>query len=372
VCRSSTGQCDAAETCTGSSATCPADAFVGTSSVCRAAAGPCDLPETCTGAGGTCPADALKASGTVCRSAVDLCDQAESCDGSSTACPPDAVAPSTTVCRTSLGVCDIAETCDGSSTACPPDQLQPSTFVCRSSTGVCDVAETCTGTSASCPADTGHPDGDNDGVCDLDDDCPTQADPSQVDTDGDGIGDACDPCNNFIPVYATKAKITIQKLVTPPGDDKFKFSGYIQVPDTPFVDPLNNNGVRVLLHDSTGAQILDASVPPGAYNVANRAGWKVNGTGTAFTYKNAGTPVPLVQGIYKVSVKKSTKVAGQIKFSVGGKTGNYAFTTSNLPVVGTFVIDAPYATGNQCGDAIFPGPLNVCTYTAAAGLVKCK
>ncbi len=242
---------------------------------------------------------------------------------------------------------------------------------------MCDLAESCTGTSAQCPPDTGQPDTDGDGVCDVQDDCPNDADPSQADTDGDGIGDACDPCNNFTPVFATKAKITIQKLATPPGDDKFKFTGYITVPDpnTPPIDPMNNDGVRVLLHDSLGNAILDASVPPGAYDVVSRAGWKVNGTGTAWSYKNGGAAIPAAKGIYKVSVKRSTKIAGQLKFTVGGKAGNYAFTTSNLPIVATFVIDAPYATTNQCGDAIFPGPPtspSTCSYTAAAGLVKCK
>jgi hypothetical protein len=134
--------------------------------------------------------------------------------------------------------------------------------------------------------------------------------------------------------------------------------------------------VRVLVHDSLGNQVLDASIPPGAYDVVNRVGWKVNGSATAFTYKNAGVPVPLVQGIYKAQVKKSSKIAiagqVQVKFSAAGKTGNYAGAAANLPLVGTFVIDAPYATGNQCGDATFPGPLNVCTYTAASGLVRCK
>src|SRR6185503_16843751 len=148
-------------------------------------------------------------------------------------CPADTFAPSTTICRTSAGVCDVAESCTGTSAACPSDQFEPSTAECRPSNGVCDVAENCTGSSANCPADTGQPDGDGDGVCDLIDDCPTIADPSQDDTDGDTVGDLCDPCTNSLPVYATKAKITIQKLVTPPGDDKFKFSGYLQVPETP-------------------------------------------------------------------------------------------------------------------------------------------
>jgi len=131
-------------------------------------------------------------------------------------------------------------------------------------------------------------------------------------------------------------------------------------------------GLRVLVHDSLGNQILDASIPPGGYSVSNRAGWKVNGSATAFTYKNAGVPLPLIQGIYKAQVTKSTKIAGQVKFSVSGKAGSYPVVGANLPLVGTFVIDAPFATGNQCGDAIFPGPINVCTYTSAAGLVRCK
>jgi hypothetical protein len=39
----------------------------------------------------------------------------------------------------------------------------------------------------------GCPDGDGDGVRDLDDNCPTVVNPDQADSDGDGLGDACDP-----------------------------------------------------------------------------------------------------------------------------------------------------------------------------------
>lgn len=37
------------------------------------------------------------------------------------------------------------------------------------------------------------PDSDNDGINDVNDNCPTTYNPDQTDTDGDGIGDACDP-----------------------------------------------------------------------------------------------------------------------------------------------------------------------------------
>jgi hypothetical protein len=40
------------------------------------------------------------------------------------------------------------------------------------------------------------PDVDHDGICDVDDDCPGDANPDQADHDGDGIGDACDPCTD--------------------------------------------------------------------------------------------------------------------------------------------------------------------------------
>jgi hypothetical protein len=51
------GVCDVAETCDGSSNTCPTDAFKSSSTVCRAAAGDCDAAENCTGSSTTCPAD---------------------------------------------------------------------------------------------------------------------------------------------------------------------------------------------------------------------------------------------------------------------------------------------------------------------------
>ena len=58
VCRSAAGVCDLAETCTGNSASCPAD--VKSHAVCRPSAGPCDLPESCDGVSDQCPADAFQ------------------------------------------------------------------------------------------------------------------------------------------------------------------------------------------------------------------------------------------------------------------------------------------------------------------------
>ena len=153
VCRASAGTCDVAETCSGTSTSCPANAFAPSTTVCRASAGVCDVAENCTGSSATCPADGFQPTSTVCRASAGVCDVAESCTGTSAACPADGFKSSSTVCRASAGVCDVAESCTGRSAACPADGFLPATTVCRPLAGGCDIAESCTGTSATCPPD---------------------------------------------------------------------------------------------------------------------------------------------------------------------------------------------------------------------------
>ena len=189
TCRAAAGVCDAAETCNGSSVTCPADALAPATTTCRPSAGACDPAETCTGTAIGCPADALAPATTTCRAAAGDCDVAEACTGSSASCPADAFKASATacaddgnvctldrcngtvaacqhpagnpgtVCRLAAGACDAAEACTGTSTACPADAFAPATTTCRVAAGSCDVAETCTGAAASCPADATAPNG---------------------------------------------------------------------------------------------------------------------------------------------------------------------------------------------------------------------
>src|SRR5262249_51111226 len=49
------------------------------------------------------------------------CDVAETCNGTSSTCPNDAFQPSTFTCRSAANECDIAETCPGNSATCPGD-----------------------------------------------------------------------------------------------------------------------------------------------------------------------------------------------------------------------------------------------------------
>ncbi len=118
-CRASAGTCDIAETCTGTSADCPADAHQPASTECRAAAGACDIAEACTGVSAGCPADAFAPVSTECRAAAGVCDAPDYCDGANATCPADAKL--VTECRASAQTCDAAEICDGVSDECGRD-----------------------------------------------------------------------------------------------------------------------------------------------------------------------------------------------------------------------------------------------------------
>ena len=95
------------------------------------------------------------------------------------------------------------------------------------------------------------------------------------------------------------------------------------------------------------------TIPGGAYNAATKIGWKVNGSGTSWTYKNSGTcpcqrhPQGAAEGL--------SSTPGKYKFGVKGKNGNYAVNTANLPLVGTLVIDVPYADDRSVRRGGVPG-----------------
>src|SRR5438067_1312981 len=152
TCRAATsGGCDVAETCTGSSSTCPNDAFQPVTFTCRASAGECDVAENCPGTGPNCPADSKKATGMACTDDGNVCTT-DTCNGVSDTCQ-HAPGNAGTTCRATAGVCDVAETCTGSSSTCPNDAFQSSLTLCRASVGECDLDDFCPGNSANCSAD---------------------------------------------------------------------------------------------------------------------------------------------------------------------------------------------------------------------------
>lgn len=72
--------------------------------ICRPSAGVCDLPELCTGSSPTCPADAFQNDAVTCRASTGDCDKSENCTGTSASCPTDLPAEDGTDCETRCGM----------------------------------------------------------------------------------------------------------------------------------------------------------------------------------------------------------------------------------------------------------------------------
>jgi hypothetical protein len=153
ICRTSAGQCDVAESCTGTSGACPANGFQASTTSCvgTSTGGVCDGTDSCDGAGAC--VDGFVSATTTCRPSAGQCDVAESCTGTSGACPADGFQASTTTCvgTSNGGACDGTDSCDGAGVCV--DGYLTATTTCRAATGTCDVAESCTGSSGACPAD---------------------------------------------------------------------------------------------------------------------------------------------------------------------------------------------------------------------------
>src|SRR5206468_2161262 len=88
TCRASVGQCDVAETCTGTSAACPADGFASVATSCTGASqsGACDdnAADHCLGTSNSC-VDVFQTAGYTCTDDADSCTS-DVCSGSSAAC----------------------------------------------------------------------------------------------------------------------------------------------------------------------------------------------------------------------------------------------------------------------------------------------
>jgi cysteine-rich repeat protein len=102
-CRPAAGECDVAESCDGVSGACPADVRRTAGTPCTADASACTLDE-CNGTSAVCQHPPGNA-GTVCRPAAGECDLAESCTGTTASCPPNLTVPDGTPCTDDGDAC---------------------------------------------------------------------------------------------------------------------------------------------------------------------------------------------------------------------------------------------------------------------------
>jgi len=124
--------------------------------LCRAASGACGAAETCSGNSAACPADA-NSSGNICRASTGVCDSAAKCTGVSAACPSNPFNLTSDVCRNNVSECDAKEFCLGNNAICPIDSNKSNGDPC--SLGTCQAGRcttTCTDTCISLGYECGN------------------------------------------------------------------------------------------------------------------------------------------------------------------------------------------------------------------------
>src|SRR5439155_134576 len=126
---------------------------------------------------------------------------------------------------------------------------------------------------------------------------------------------------------------------TPPGDDRLTVKGDITPPPNPPLDPIAD-GLRLVLRDSPDGVFLDVTLPPGAYSVATRTGWKVRGTGFDFV-----TPQVVGGAVKAAHLRRPASLPGVVRVAISGKGGSYV-TGVITPPLEVSVVVGP--AGGQC------------------------
>src|SRR4029077_11154674 len=291
---------------------------------CRAAAGPCDVAETCTGTSTACPADAKSTA--PCRAAAGGRDRAERRDGISNVCPPDLPAPSGTACRASAGDCDVAEVCDGTSKSCPADAKR--TGVCRPATGSCDVAESCDGVSHACPPDAKAPDGPScgSGACSSSAVC-------QGGVCSGGSQASCGPCETCDPesggciqapqpscrrpLQSRKAQLAVKQSLKGPGSDlvTWKWVDGAATAVADFGNPVGSDDYAFCVYDlsqATPSLLFRSTIPAGGTG-GKKPCWSANSEKGFKFASSTGNATGLT------SLKLVAGAAGKAKIQLKGK-----------------------------------------------------
>ena len=185
-----------------------------------------------------------------------------------------------------------------------------------------------------------------------------------VDDDGDGVPAGCDPCTNV----GGAQSISVKPKLTVANDDsasiatkknKVRAQGEFTLPGPAgafaAIDPVAR-GARVLVESADGHAILDVRVPPGAFADSGTAGWRVNGSGSTFKFRDKSGAAP--RGLSQLIIQdRSSKTPNQIRVKARAQAANYPTHESLLPLSMRFVLgDQTDADAGRCGEFTFQTP----------------
>ncbi len=192
------------------------------------------------------------------------------------------------------------------------------------------------------------------------------------DIDNDDVLDGLDNCTNpnGQQNLSIKPALTLKKINTGivVGNDGLVLKGeFLLAPGDDFsnLNPIVT-GTRIIVEAGDGTSLVDVTIPPGAFD--DISGWKENGAGTKFLFKDKTKPATN-NGIAKVIVQdRSKKAPRQVKIKIKGKDGNYPVLAAHVPVRVVVVIGS--ASGGQCSETAFTP--SDCKFNGKQDTLTCK
>jgi len=180
-------------------------------------------------------------------------------------------------------------------------------------------------------------------------------------------------CNSGIPI--AKPRLKASRNSAPSGDERLSISGeFVLTNLVPTINPIANGFTFDILRSSNDEVLVTRFIPPGASPGGTVPGWKVNGAGTTWSFKDRHNVLGL--GVTKVVVKnRSNRTPGLFTVRVKGKDANFRVVTSDIDVVLTLGGSAQ-KTANQCAVRDFntsAGPPPLCEFNGNGDdLLSCK
>lgn len=181
-----------------------------------------------------------------------------------------------------------------------------------------------------------------------------------------GLFDLPAPCTNGTPISAATLAIRTNETST---RGRLRFDGKLALAPLPLDPPFDPvaRGASVRVEDASGEEILDETVPGGAFDPTTSTGWRHLPELGRWIYTRPGA-----QGIHHLMLKRVPGSNEVYRFHVMARLGATSVPgAEQLPLTGTFVVDTPVAENGQCGEVDFGGeePATDCPVHEAVRLV---
>jgi hypothetical protein len=197
-------------------------------------------------------------------------------------------------------------------------------------------------------------DGDDDGIPDDLDNCPTDPNPLQEDVDADGTGDACDRVSHGCPlaplvgckapVVDLQAALAIKDKTPDKGNAlQWKWGSGDATTFADFGTPATSSHVRLCLYDGAAPTLVAGAIAPAGGTCAGKPCWKATGTDKGYGYKDKlGTPT----GITALKLKAGVAGKAQIQVQAKGVNADVPLLPLTGPVLVQLSVD-----GGACFEA---------------------